>query len=514
MIELLSLMISFILSIYGLRSMFFLYKARKHHNVLNGQFSQSILIPPLKLSRDGKCANDATNYMNMESFDTFSGKFLDGNQFGKKGQINTAELGKISNASATTTSILSETSSNPAVSLIIATNNEESVIERLLQSIEKLTYARNRFEVIIVDDSTDSTSLILQRWEKRLNNLKIIYSAERLGSKGKALNLALEKLNYESSWVIILDADMILLPNTIEQFVEILNNSKRMCVAIQGYCLPYNNHDYENKNSTNWVSKGTEFRLALRNMIEFVARDKYQLPVQITGSLFMINRSVLQEIGFSTDLCEDWDLTLQLYLRENDICYNQINKPGDKMITTSILFDENLNGLSQSPTSFSSYFKQRLRVSEGHTRGFIKRLPEVVKQENPINAKIEIFLTGFHYLKYVLILSLVLLDVATIISFSSNIYDNLSITSLLIQFFCILTFIIANIGGMIICNSARRSKRYNTMFLLSKLLLDICIAPALIFGSLRGMLRNKGSFYRTQRIVPYITANENENMTL
>ena len=514
MLEVLSIIISLILSVYGLRSLIFLCKARGHHNALNRRHLHGILTSTLKISHDGKCIDDTINYLNIAPSGIFRGKFLGETQLEEKVQLNTNEFRKNFDTQSIRTWEYLENSYFPTVSLIVATNNEESVIERLLESIEKLTYDRNRFEVIVVDDSTDSTARILQRWKKRMHNLKVLSRTERIGSKGQALNLALEKLSHESSWVIIVDADMVLLPNTIEQFLEILHNSSRKCVAIQGYCLPYNNHLYENNSSTNWVSKGTEFRLALRNMIEFVARDKFHLPVQITGSLFMINRSVLQEIGFSTDLCEDWDLTLQLYLKQNDICYEQVNKNSNNMTTTSILFDENLNGLSQSPTSFSSYFKQRLRVSEGHTRGFIKRLPILVKQINPINTKIEIFLTGFHYLKYILILPLMLLDGATIISLSSEIYDGLSIASISIQLFCLSAFIIANIGGMVICNTSRRHKRYNTVFLLSKLLLDICVAPALIFGSLRGILRNKGSFYRTQRIASCITPNENGNMTL
>src|SRR4030095_6368734 len=44
-------------------------------------------------------------------------------------------------------------SSDTVVSIIVATNNEESVIGGLLKSVNMLTYNRDRFEIIVVDDS-------------------------------------------------------------------------------------------------------------------------------------------------------------------------------------------------------------------------------------------------------------------------------------------------------------------------------------------------------------------------
>jgi len=272
-------------------------------------------------------------------------------------------------------------------------------------------------------------------------------------------------------------------------------NSKKLCNAIQGYCIPYNSCFYPAELS-NWVSKGVEFRLAERNMIEFVARDKLNLPLQITGSLFMIKSSILKQIGFSTDLCEDWDLTLQLYLKDHDNINSTDTKDNSKLFKTNILFDENLNACNQTPTSFSSYFKQRVRVSEGHTRGFIKMIPTLIKHKQPLKNKVEIFLTGLRYLRYIFILSLLVLDVYIVI-LGSKTFNIYLLTSLSIQLFCLFSFIIATVMGVIICN---RSRQYDVTFLLSKLFLDICTLPAMIIGSLLGIIRNKGTFYKTGRI--------------
>lgn len=388
---------------------------------------------------------------------------------------------------------------HPVISLMIATRNEEPVISELLKSLDRLTYDRTSFEIIVVDDSDDSTYGILQEWQKRIENLRVIKTTGNTGWKGGALNLGLEYLRKDSSWVIIIDADTILPPNFIEQFLGTLLCSNKTFNAIQGYCIPYNN-DFCDHDSSNWISKGVELRLAQRNLIEFVAREKLSIPLQITGSLFIIKSSIIKEIGFSTDLCEDWNLTLQLYIREYDNMNLTAAKDSTNILSkANIRFDEKLNASSQTPTSLSSYFKQRLRVSEGHTRAFVKMLSRILLSEQPFKNKVEIFLTGLMYFKYVFLPVLILLDIYSLVA-SSGVNNMTSVGSLSLQVFCLTSIIMVNIMAMLVL---KKQKQYDFTFLLSKLLLDICVLPALIVGSLLGVLRSKGTFYKTERIAAF-----------
>lgn len=64
------------------------------------------------------------------------------------------------------------------VSILIAARNESANIERLLDSIAKNTYRKSRFEVIIVDDhSEDSTVYIINTWKSNNHdvNLKLVH---------------------------------------------------------------------------------------------------------------------------------------------------------------------------------------------------------------------------------------------------------------------------------------------------------------------------------------------------
>src|SRR5438093_1694621 len=497
MLEVIPLVISLFLLTYAVRAFIFLHISRKYHLDSIHITPQS---PPQSTSKTLDKFNisySVTADKNLILHDGLKKQILERNILSYMPKLNYDEFTANFEVPESKFSV-SSNKSQPVISIIVATNNEEAVIGNLLNSLEMLTYDRSRFEVIIVDDSTDSTARILGKWAKRLENLKIIKRSKRIGWKGGALNLALKYLRKDSAWVIVLDADTILPTQIIEKFLSALYNSKKICNAIQGYCIPYNNYFRPNTGFVNWISKGVEFRLAQRNMIEFVAKDKLNLPIQITGSLFMVRSSILKEIGFSTDICEDWDLTLELYLRRcnnsSSMTESEIDSPLGK---TTILFDENLNAGSQVPTEFSSYFKQRLRVSEGHTRGFIKMMPRIIRQKQLLKNKVELFLTGLQYLKHVFVFTVILLDLFTGNLLGSNMLNVYSLVSFLLQLLYLLSVIISNVLTVNIYN---RSRQYDVKFLVSKMLLDVCTLPALIIGYLLGILRTKRTFYRIKRI--------------
>ena len=460
----------------------FLHSAFSSHSESNKISHQLPLLSTLALQNNG-VSNHVTFNDNIISNDHSTNPSMDFTEKSNNYEIIDNESGKMELIS----SGVSGDGLVPFVSIIIATNNEEDVIHRLLKSLERLTYNREKFQVIVVDDSTDSTTKILEQWTKKMLNLSVVRRKQRIGTKGGALNLALQSLREDSSWILVIDADTILPPDIIEQFLFRVISSQNRHHVIQGYCIPYNSSIDPNYKFENWISRGIEFRLANRNMIEFVARKNLGLPVQVTGNLFMIKTSILKKLGFSTDICEDWDLTLNLYLRDH----------GDDIVNANVLFDETLNARNQAPISLMSYFKQRLRVSEGHTRGFIKAIPKLMPLKQPLKNKIEIFFTGIRYLRYLLILSLIFLDFIGLFLADSNRLNDYFIISLAIQCLAASIFIVVSKLGLVICT---RNAQYTFKVWMSELILEICVSPAIVLGSLLGIFRKKGSFHKTQRI--------------
>src|SRR5215211_3732796 len=116
-----------------------------------------------------------------------------------------------------------------------------------------------------------------------------------------------------------------LVNDILERFVSHFSkhNPNGNCIdVIQGYPIGKvfnNNNKSLNSTNINCVARGVEFRLAQRNIVEFLAKDRINLPIQITGNLFMIRSDLIKQFEFSNDLCEDWKLTLDIYFHDNII---------------------------------------------------------------------------------------------------------------------------------------------------------------------------------------------------
>lgn len=111
------------------------------------------------------------------------------------------------------------------VSVLIAARNEENNIERLLKSLYNQTFAKDLFEVIIIDDSSkDNTLLIVENFIKVNNDINLkIFNAEKEGKKfaiSQALHLAHNDL------VIVTDADCVLKTTWIESIVNFYKEKK------------------------------------------------------------------------------------------------------------------------------------------------------------------------------------------------------------------------------------------------------------------------------------------------
>lgn len=431
----------------------------------------------------------------------------------------------------------------PFISIFVATHNESLVIDRLLDSFIALSYPNDRFEVIIVDDSTDDTYQKIQSRLPDLQNLKVIHRENRAGWKGGALNTALDAMDKRTSNVLVLDADSILLSDTVEQFVSLFLKEQYFykekgisVLAIQGFPISKSNLEAGDEwvikgELGNWVSRAIDFRLSQRNMIEFAAKDLLDLPVQITGSLFMIRADIIKSIKFSTDLCEDWELTLDVYccsshlplsssaidlmMTSNNTTQSISNPPSGKKIFSNndmvsskprIIFSQGLVSFCEASTDLVGYFRQRMRVSEGHTRGLRRKVRHITGSKMLSYAKkLELFLNGLQYAKFIFVLGIGILDIFLILMFLLGGYNNnhqlmnLFEISLSLQAANLATSIAFIIWAAKICKPVRR---YDIKDVLSLLALYVITTPAFAIGSLRGLLRNKGTFYKTRRNLP------------
>lgn len=115
---------------------------------------------------------------------------------------------------------------NPVnVSVLIAARNEEESIGKLLESLYNQTFAKELFEVIIVDDhSEDNTKKIIEDFISKNKDFNVrILDSEGIGKKSaisQALHLAINEL------IIVTDADCILNELWIESIVGFYQEKK------------------------------------------------------------------------------------------------------------------------------------------------------------------------------------------------------------------------------------------------------------------------------------------------
>src|SRR5215204_3514811 len=434
----------------------------------------------------------------------------------------------------------------PFISILIASYNESIVIERLLSSISNLSYTHDRFETIIIDDSDNGTFDILKKWQKAIPNLKVIHRQNRDGWKGGALNLGIDNLNKNSDIILVVDADNILEEYTLEKiaiYYRQIQEKEFSVLIIQGYLRsiifpenknssmikPSNNikifNEYINCKNNNWISQGISFRLYQRNLIEFLAKEKINLPLQITGSLFAIKTNLLKSIRFSHDICEDWDLTLDIYLCEasNNILsflsnniddhtkinlvnnvYNSGNNGSNKKnkkIKKIIAFEQSLVSYTEITQSIQTYFRQRMRVSEGHTRGFRKRLIKIIKSDRiTLLYKLELLFLGLRYAKYIFIMLLILIDLFMLLYLGIDVVliHNFTKFSIGLQVLSLIIYVIFNLLSLGI-NHKLGIEGFTIKHIIYLLAVHICTIPAFTIGSLLGFVMSKGNFYRTKR---------------
>ncbi|MBT5403532.1 MAG: glycosyltransferase, partial [Crocinitomicaceae bacterium] len=97
----------------------------------------------------------------------------------------------------------------PYVTIQLPVYNEMYVVERLIDSICKLNYPKNRLEIQVLDDSSDETVALVKEkvnyWQSQGVQIEQLIRPTRIGFKAGALAYGLETAKGE--FIAIFDAD-------------------------------------------------------------------------------------------------------------------------------------------------------------------------------------------------------------------------------------------------------------------------------------------------------------------
>jgi cellulose synthase/poly-beta-1,6-N-acetylglucosamine synthase-like glycosyltransferase len=387
---------------------------------------------------------------------------------------------------------------HPFVSVHVAAYNERRVIERLLTALSQLEYPE--YEVVVVDDSTDESVQILERWRNR-PRFKILHRTSRAGYKGGALREALGVMDSRTEYVVVFDADSVPFPDSIERLLPLFyrvsdGTSSRRFEAAFGRNEPPSEpgqikrraevaavQSYQwhvlNK-SESWLTEAVRAEYAGSYMVERPFQDAIGSLKMIAGTAYMIRADVLRDVGWGTSITEDWELTLKLYTRGYKVIYTPWAETPAECVST-----------------FSRLARQRMRWAEGHTYNVRKWFLPIMGSPlvSPIE-KLEFLYDATYYLQAGLF---VLGSVSWLISevvFRTHVPGWTALLGWSLLFSNIFALPLMNLGGLILEEAPVR----DLQGVFGALVLSFALVPFQGWAAFKGLIsKDEGPWFRTPK---------------
>jgi cellulose synthase/poly-beta-1,6-N-acetylglucosamine synthase-like glycosyltransferase len=232
-----------------------------------------------------------------------------------------------------------ESSDLPTFSIIVPVKNEEKVIGRLLDALDKLDYPAEKKEIIIVEDgSTDKSVDICEKHAEKCNlSLKVLHKPSSSG-KPSALNYGIE--HARGDIIGVFDADSLPVNDSLLNVCKYFEDGE--VAAVQGRTLSINSEQ-------NMLTKLISYEDAY-DEVYLRGKDTLGLFVNLKGSCQFVRRNVLEKLkGFDEKtLCEDMEISARLTER------------GYK-----IRFAPDVRSWQESPADLKHLFRQRTRWYRG-----------------------------------------------------------------------------------------------------------------------------------------------------
>ncbi|MFZ5632003.1 MAG: glycosyltransferase family 2 protein [Bacillota bacterium] len=255
--------------------------------------------------------------------------------------------------------------------LITAAHNEEAVIRYHIESLKKLNYPPELFDIyIIADNCTDNTANVA-----RQEGVNVFERYSKLRGKGYALEWMFNELykmeDRQYDAICVFDADNVVSSNFL---LEMNAKLKQGYLSIQGYL------DTKNPNDS-WVTACYATAYWSMNRMWQLARYNLGLSNALGGTGLCLDYNTLKKYGWgATCLTEDLEFTMKLLLNG---------------IKTSWAHDCKV--YDEKPVHFSQTWRQRTRWLQGHwdvaLRYMIPLLKKGIREKKwyPIDGAIYLF---------------------------------------------------------------------------------------------------------------------------
>ena len=202
----------------------------------------------------------------------------------------------------------------PYVSILVASKNEEAVVQRLVNNLCTLDYPKHRYDVWMIDDnSTDATPKILQSLAKTYENLNIVCRTPGAGGgKSGALNEVWPQT--KGDLIAVFDADAQVPTDLLCRVVPLFTEADRASVGAVQVRKAIANA------STNFWTQGQASEMMLDAYFQ-QQRISIGGIGELRGNGQFVRRTALADCKGWNELTitDDLDLTLKLHINDWDI---------------------------------------------------------------------------------------------------------------------------------------------------------------------------------------------------
>jgi len=266
-----------------------------------------------------------------------------------------------------------ETEAWPQVTIQLPIYNEKYVIGRLIDSVTRFDYPRDRFEIHILDDSSDETvELVAEKvaqYQAAGFRIEQIRRPVRQGFKAGALRDGMPLAN--GDFIVIFDADFVPRPDFLRRTLPYFDDEK---IGVVQTRWEHINEDYS------LITRLQALQLNVHFTVEQVGRMGGEHFLQFNGTAGIWRRACIEEAGgWEADtLTEDLDLSIRAQLKG-----------------WRIHFLEQVGSPAELPAEMNSLKSQQYRWMKGGAETARKLLPTVWRSKISLDKKIH---ATFHLL--------------------------------------------------------------------------------------------------------------------
>ncbi len=367
-------------------------------------------------------------------------------------------------------------SHRPPVSVLLPICNESSMVERLLDSVCSMHYPVNALEILVLDDSSDDTSMLAQakvdQFSKQEINIRRIRREDRRGYKAGNLINGIQQAF--GDFYAIFDADFVPPKDFLLQTIPCFKDPS---VGYLQTGIGYENRD---------VSFLTRFQAMEMGHQQYVTVGLSEAGnmVSLSGSSCVWRKECVEELGGwnSTTVTEDVDLGYRAQFEEWKYVYLR-----------------DVTSMSVLPESISGFRVQRERWGRGLIHSGFRHFRQLMSQRMPLMKKLHAISMMFS--------SVLLASIYVVVLLSLPLNYVVDSEGVYVQIVALCFFVLAVVWGLYNVFGARKGARFDKKPNILQMLWETYLYIAMFIpmswyyfaGGIRALSGGYGDFHRTPK---------------